>query len=62
MALAPCRECSAQISTTARTCPSCGVARPAAASTGREFGRDALLAVLVLAAVIAIVLILAGVL
>lgn len=31
MALAPCRECGAQVSTEAQTCPHCGVARPAGA-------------------------------
>jgi hypothetical protein len=32
MALAPCRECKKEVSTTAKTCPSCGVAHPANAT------------------------------
>lgn len=37
MALQPCRECGEQISTSAKTCPRCGVARPARSSGNRLF-------------------------
>ena len=33
MALRPCRECSRSVSSSAKTCPHCGVACPAAFST-----------------------------
>ena len=33
MALRPCRECGAQVSTEADTCPHCGIAQPANADS-----------------------------
>lgn len=36
MALAACRECAAQVSTEAATCPRCGVANPAGIKTTHD--------------------------
>jgi len=47
MALKPCRECGAEVSTSAKSCPSCGVSSPAR----KPLGLGALLLVFILGAV-----------
>lgn len=46
MALTTCRECGVQVSTQARTCPSCGLVSPSHEEARRKAKRDVTLQVL----------------